>query len=116
MSRSMRLIILIVLSLVISVCIIGCEKKSDDNDIRKAQFEQPDASVAAIDYHSGRKLNKSLIERMANCEYITEYRNIFITGATGSGKPYMACAFGMEACKQYYTVQYVRLPDMLLEL
>ena len=44
MSRSLKLMILIVLSLVISVCIIGCEKKSDDNDIRKAQFEQPDAS------------------------------------------------------------------------
>ena len=84
--------------------------------IRKAEFEQPDASVAAIDYHSGRKINKALIERMANCEYITEYRNIFITGATGSGKTYMACAFGMEACKQRYKTQYVRLPDMLLEL
>ena len=54
--------------------------------IRMAEFEQPDASVAAIDYHSGRKLNRTLIERMANCEYITEYWNIFITGATGSGK------------------------------
>ena len=84
--------------------------------IRKAEFEQPDASVAAIDYHSGRKLNKALIERMANCEYITEYRNIFITGATGSGKTYMACAFGMEACKQRYKTKYVRLPDLLLEL
>lgn len=84
--------------------------------ICKADFEQPDASIAAIDYHSGGKLNKSLIERMANCEYITEYRNIFIIGATGSGKTYMACAFGMEACKQYYTVQYVRLLDLLLDL
>ena len=37
-----------------------------------SQFEQPDASAAAIDYHSGRKLNKALIERMANCEYITK--------------------------------------------
>ena len=84
--------------------------------IRNAEFEQPDASVAAIDYRSGRKLNKALIERMANCEYITEYRNIFITGTTGSGKTYLACAFGMEACKQYYTVLYVRLPDLLLDL
>ena len=84
--------------------------------IRQAEFEQPDASIAAIDYHSGRKLNKALINRLATCEYITEYRNIFITGATGSGKTYMACAFGMEACKHYYSVRYVRLPDLLLDL
>ena len=84
--------------------------------IKNAELEQPDASIAAIDYTSGRKLNKSLINRLASCEYITDYRNIFITGATGSGKTYMACAFGMDACKQYYTVKYVRLPDLLLDL
>lgn len=84
--------------------------------IRNAGFDQPDAYVGDIDYISGRKLNRELIQRLATCEYITEHRNIFITGATGSGKTYMACAFGMEACKQRYKTQYVRLPDLLMEL
>lgn len=40
--------------------------------IRQAELEQPDASIAAIDYQSGRKLNKALISRLATCEYISE--------------------------------------------
>ena len=84
--------------------------------IRNAGFDQPEAYIGDIDYVSGRKLNRELIQRLATCEYIAEHRNIFITGATGSGKTYMACAFGMEACKQRYKTQYVRLPDLLMEL
>ncbi len=84
--------------------------------IRQAELDQPDASIMDINYTSGRKLNKSLLQRLATCEYITEHRNIFITGASGSGKTYLACAFGMETCKQYYSVQYIRLPDLLLDL
>lgn len=61
--------------------------------IRNAGFDQPDAYIGDINYTSGRKLNRSLIERLATCEYITEHRNLFITGATGSGKTYMACAY-----------------------
>lgn len=84
--------------------------------IKKAEFDQPEAYVGDIDYTSGRKLNKDLIKRIATCEYITEHRNLFITGATGCGKTYMSCAFGMEACKQYYNTKYVRLPDLLIDL
>ena len=84
--------------------------------IRNAGFDQPDASIMDINYTSGRKLNKELITRLATCEYISEHRNLFITGATGCGKTYMACAFGMEACKQYYNTRYVRLPDLLIDL
>ena len=44
-----------------------------------------------------------------------EQQNLFITGATGCGKTYMVCAFGMEACKQYFNTKYVRLPDLLID-
>jgi DNA replication protein DnaC len=84
--------------------------------IHNAGFDQPEAFVGDIDYHSGRKLNRSLIQKLSTCEFIVDHRNIFITGATGSGKTYMACAFGMEACKQFYTTRYIRLPDLLIEL
>ena len=84
--------------------------------IRNAAFDQPDASIMDINYTSGRKLNRELIKRLATCEYIAEHRNLFITGATGCGKTYMACAFGMEACKQYFNTRYVRLPDLLIDL
>ena len=81
--------------------------------IRGAGFDQPDAYIGDINYTSGRKLNRSLIERLATCEYITEHRNLFITGATGSGKTYLACAFGMEACKQRYKTKYAN-PILLI--
>lgn len=84
--------------------------------IRNADFDQPEAHIADINYTSGRKLNRTLIDRLATCEYITEHRNLFITGATGSGKTYMACAFGMEACKQRFRTRYVRLPELLMDL
>lgn len=84
--------------------------------IHNAEFDQPSVSIADIDYTSRRKLNKSMINWLAGCEYITDSRNIFIIGATGSGKSYLTCAFGMEACKRYYNTKYVRLPDLLLDL
>lgn len=84
--------------------------------IKNAGLDQPTASIMDINYSSGRKLNRILIERLATGEYIAENRNIFITGATGCGKTYLACAFGMEACKQYFSTKYVRMPDLLLDL
>ncbi len=57
-----------------------------------------------------------MIERLAICEYITKGAQHFITVSTGSGKTYMACALGMEACEQHFKTRYIRLPDLLLNL
>ena len=84
--------------------------------IRNPGFDQPESNIMDINYTSGRRLNKELINRLATCEYISEHRNLFITGATSCGKTYMACTFGMEACKQYSNTRYVRMPDLLMDL
>ena len=101
--------------------LVDIEFSSRNNNRRKrlmkqSCLDQPSANISDINYTSGRKLNRKLIERLASCEYINEYRNIFITGATGSGKTYMGCAFGMEACKQFFRTRYIRLPDFLIEI
>lgn len=48
--------------------------------IHNAGFDQPEASIMDINYTSGRRVNKELINRLATCEYISEHRNLFITG------------------------------------
>ena len=84
--------------------------------MKKADFRYPHASIEDIEYHADRKLDKTQILRLSSCTYIQEKRNIIIMGASGNGKSYLACAFGVAACRNYYTVKYVRLPDLLDEL
>lgn len=83
--------------------------------IQGAGFDQPEAFIGDINYTSGRKLDRDLIGRLSGCEYIENTRNVCITGATGCGKTYLACALGMEACKQFYKTLYIRMPDLLIE-
>ena len=57
--------------------------------IHNAGFDQPEANIMDINYTSGRKLNRELINRLATCEYISEHRNLFITGACSITVPSM---------------------------
>jgi DNA replication protein DnaC len=84
--------------------------------IHNADFNQNSACIEDIEYHSDRKLNKEQILRLASCNYIQEKHNIILLGASGNGKTYLACAFGIAACRNFYMVKYTRLPDLLNEL
>ena len=84
--------------------------------IRKADLQHSSAAIENIEYHADRKLDKGQIARLAGCAFITEKHNIIILGASGSGKTYLSCAFGIAACRNFYTVKYVRLPDLLNEM
>src|SRR5215469_6876055 len=84
--------------------------------IRSADFPISGACVEDIEYRADRKLDRDQILQFGTCAYIGERRNIIILGATGAGKTYLACALGMSACRQFYSVKYIRLPDLLDEL
>jgi DNA replication protein DnaC len=84
--------------------------------IKHADFDQTQASIADINYAPTRKLNRNQILDLASCRYIPDAYNLILLGATGSGKSYLACAFGIEACKNFYTVKYLRLPELFIEM
>ncbi|ABO48851.1 IstB domain protein ATP-binding protein [Desulforamulus reducens MI-1] len=84
--------------------------------IKGSQFRYNQACIEDIEYHPDRKLDKAQILRLASGQYIQDHHNIIIMGASGNGKTYLACAFGVAACRQFYKVRYVRLPDLLDEL
>ncbi|MBY0595223.1 IS21-like element helper ATPase IstB [Bacillus bingmayongensis] len=84
--------------------------------VKSASLRNSRASIEDIEYHPDRKLDKAQILRLASGKYIEEHHNIILKGASGNGKTYLACAFGMAACRQFYKVKYIRLPDLLDEL
>lgn len=83
--------------------------------IRNAGYADPAACVENIEYHPERKLDREQILRLASCTYLQEAHNVIILGATGAGKTYLACALGLAASRSFYSVRYIRLPDLLVE-
>ncbi|MGB0764687.1 MAG: IS21-like element helper ATPase IstB [Luminiphilus sp.] len=83
--------------------------------IKAARFKLA-ANAAEIDYQHPRGLKKTVIASLLNCHWITQHLNLLITGPCGSGKTYLACAFGHTACLKGYRVRYYRLSRLLREL
>lgn len=84
--------------------------------ITNAGFSINGACVENIEYHVDRRLDREQLMQLATCEYIASNHNIIILGASGAGKSYLGCAFGMAACRNFYSVKYIRLPELLDEL
>jgi len=74
------------------------------------------ASVEDVDYQVPRGLDRALFLKLAACDWITERRNLLITGAAGLGKSWLACALGHKACRENLSVLYVRVPRLFADL
>ena len=77
---------------------------------------QQTACVEDIDFKHPRGLNKSTILELARGQWIRQHLNLLITGSTGCGKTYLACAIAHKACLTGFTSRYYRLPRLWHEL
>ena len=83
--------------------------------LRKAKLRLS-ASIEDIDFNHPRGLDKQLILSLASCQWLKGHHNVFITGPTGVGKSYLACALAQKACRQGYNALYLRLPKLFTDL
>ena len=83
--------------------------------LQQAKLQQS-ACVEDIDFQHPRGLNKSNVLELARGQWIRQHLNLLITGPTGCGKTYLACAMAHKACLTGFTSRYYRLPRLWHEL
>ena len=83
--------------------------------LRAAKLKQ-NSALENVDFKTSRGLDRSLIMKLAGCEWVKEHLNVLITGATGLGKTYLACALAHKACREGYSSYYVKLTRLFQEL
>lgn len=89
--------------------------KRIENLITSARFRYP-ASVQDVNYTANRSLDKNTFERLALLDFIKRGENVIFTGATGTGKSYLAQSLGHNACTMQYKTMYynfARLIDLI---
>ena len=74
------------------------------------------ASLEDLDYRSSRGLKRAQIEQLRASSWVKEHRNCLITGPTGAGKTYLACAVGAQACREGYGTLYYYAPKFFRAL
>jgi len=74
------------------------------------------ATVEDVDYRAARGLDKALFLKLASCQWIRDHRNLAVTGPTGLGKSWLACAIGHKACREDLSVFYQRASRLFADL
>jgi DNA replication protein DnaC len=81
--------------------------------LKAARLKYPRACLEDLRYDPARNLKKEAVRELHRCRFLTETDNILISGATGTGKSYLACALGNLACRHGYRVGYFRMSVFL---
>ena len=75
-----------------------------------------EACLEDIEYGKDRNISRKDISTIGSCAFIGQKLNVIISGKTGTGKSYLACAIGNAACRHDYSCRYYRLPDLFAEI
>ena len=91
------------------------ENKRMRTRVKNARLRQS-ATVENIDFRQARGLDRAAVRALAQCRWIRDKYNVIITGPTGTGKTYLACALAHKACCETLSVLYFRAPRLFQEL
>ena len=92
------------------------ENKRVARSLKEAKLRLGQACIEGIDYPPRRELDKATIRQLASCTWVREHQAVVITGATGVGKTYVACALAQQACRKGHRAMYRRASRLLDEL
>jgi DNA replication protein DnaC len=84
--------------------------------LQQAHLKVAQACLEDLDYKAARGLDKRQIAALASCEWVRRGQNVLITGPTGSGKTWLACALAQHACREGLSALYWRVPRLFEEL
>lgn len=84
--------------------------------LHDAKLRIPTACIEDLDFSAKRELDRALVRQLTTGRWIAEHQNVIVTGATGVGKTYLACALGQLACRMGFRVLHRRVPRLFEEL
>jgi len=86
------------------------------NRLRNAKMRFPNACIEDVDFAVSRGLDRRQILALAQGDWIKAREQIILTGQTGTGKTWLACAFGHQAARLDHSVSYVRMPRLFEDM
>jgi DNA replication protein DnaC len=92
------------------------ENKKMRRALKEAKLRLAQACIEDIDYAARRELDKAVVRQLASCRWIEEHQAVLITGMTGTGKSYLACALAQQACRKGFRALYRRASRLFDEL